>query len=424
METAASIVDIEVGMSPAALDALAAEVEGERIRATARVARMAHQVGCTGVHLEDGHRTVRSWLMAACNLSKVEAGRLVRIGDMLALYPSAAALAHQGRFGVAQMGMLARVVANPRVADRLAEAEELLVGHAVTLDAEDYAVFLARWEALADEDGAHQRHERAHRNRRASVHTVGERSFLEAVGGVVHGAIIQEVLDQFAQAEWWADWEEGFSIHGDDMRAGLLARTEAQRRFDALVNIFQTAATARSAGEAPAVTVNLVMGYEAFEHHLAKALGEQPAPLDPANPIHRCELPDGTPVDPRDALIAAAMGHVRRLVLDSKGAVVDLGRRQRLFTGPLREAVLLSAHVCVWPGCCQPADRCEADHMLPWGLAGPTVGWNGAPACGRHNRWRSRGYRAWRGDDGQWHHVRPDGSEIGWRGTALSAAHA
>ena len=80
METAASIVDIEVGMSPAALDALAAEVEGERIRATARVARMAHQVGCTGVHLEDGHRTVRSWLMAACNLSKVEAGRLVRIG--------------------------------------------------------------------------------------------------------------------------------------------------------------------------------------------------------------------------------------------------------------------------------------------------------------------------------------------------------
>ncbi|MCB0983712.1 MAG: HNH endonuclease, partial [Ilumatobacter sp.] len=159
-------------------------------------------------------------------------------------------------------------------------------------------------------------------------------------------------------------------------------------------------------------------------HHLAKALGEQPAPLDPANPLHRCELPDGTPVDPRDALIAAAMGHVRRLVLDSKGAVVDLGRRQRLFTGPLREAVLLGAHVCVWPGCCLPADRCQADHVLPWGLAGPTVGWNGGPACGRHNRWRSRGYRAWRDDDGQWHHVRPDGSEIGWRGTALAAAHA
>lgn len=54
METAASILEVEpdvkveVGMSPAALDALAAEVEGERIRATARVARMAHRVGCTG----------------------------------------------------------------------------------------------------------------------------------------------------------------------------------------------------------------------------------------------------------------------------------------------------------------------------------------------------------------------------------------
>ena len=43
---------------------------------------------------------------------------------------------------------------------------------------------------------------------------------------------------------------------------------------------------------------------------------------------------------------------------------------QRLFTGPLREAV------------------------LPWSNAGPTSTANGDPMCGHHNRWKSRGWRA------------------------------
>ena len=92
-----------------------------------------------------------------------------------------------------------------------------------------------------------------------------------------------------------------------------------------------------------------------------------------------------------------------------------MGRRKRLFAGPLRDAVMMTNRWCIWPGCAQPAAHCQADHLLPWGHQGPTTSGNGGPACGHHNRWKSTGYRTWHDPQGHWHHYRPDGTEIGWR---------
>ena len=44
-------------------------------------------------------------------------------------------------------------------------------------------------------------------------------------------------------------------------------------------------------------------------------------------------------------LAAALLGHVRRTVIDSRGVVVDLGRRERLFTGAAADADTLSRRV-------------------------------------------------------------------------------
>jgi hypothetical protein len=103
------------------------------------------------------------------------------------------------------------------------------------------------------------------------------------------------------------------------------------------------------------------------------------------------------------------------VVVDSAGVIVDVGRRQRLFTGVLREAVLLAAPRCVWPGCSRPVAQCQADHMLPHVDDGPTSAANGDPLCGCHNRFKTGGYTTRRDRHGHWHHHRPDGSEIGWR---------
>jgi len=226
-----------------------------------------------------------------------------------------------------------------------------------------------------------------------------------------------DVFEQFCRSEWLADWEAGVAAHGEAMVVSLMERTDAQRRSDALQAIFGAAAVS---GQSPSgdPVVNIVVGYDLFEHHLRRALGERPAPLDPANPAHRCETADGVVIDPYDMLVAAALGHVRRVVLDSAGVVVDVGRKQRLFTGALRDAVMLISHRCIWPGCYRPASQCEADHVLPFSNAGPTAAHNGGPACGHHNRWKSRGYRTWRDPNGHWHHYRPNHTEIGWRAAA------
>lgn len=198
------------------------------------------------------------------------------------------------------------------------------------------------------------------------------------------------------------------------MHPNLLARTDRQRRFDALLAIFEAAA-ARGGTSPVASVVNIVVGVERYEHELARALGGVPDPLDPTDPAHTCRTGGGTVVDPRDMLVAALTGHVRRIVVDGAGVVVDVGRKQRLFTGPLREAILLGERCCVWPGCTRPASECQVDHLLPWAHAGPTNPANAAPVCGHHNRWKSRGYRTWRDPTGQWHHERPDGSPLSWR---------
>ena len=404
-----------VAMTPAECEAYLRALDRERRRAEAKVATFLHSVASVGGHLVDGHRTPRAFGQAACNWSVAEAGRLVRAGATLDRFPSAAALAEAGELGVAQLHALSSVVANPRVQEHLAESEARLVGEAVALDYADYLTFLNTWVAAADPDGAHQSAERAHRNRRARIGILGNECYLDAAGGATHGVQLKEILDAFTHSEWLADWDEGILHHGERMCPGLMSRTDAQRRFDALVAVFHAAATMTGDSTGTAVTVNLLVGLDAFEHHLEKALGGDPAPLDPNDPMNRCETDSGVVIDAYDMLIAAATGQVRRVVLDSAGVVVDMGRKQRLFTGPLRDAVLLSAHRCTWPACAVPGSACQADHVLPWSQAGPTSTANGGLECGHHNRWKTRGYRTWRDPKGHWHHYRPDGTELGWR---------
>ncbi len=144
-------------------------------------------------------------------------------------------------------------------------------------------------------------------------------------------------------------------------------------------------------------------------------MGARPASLDPNDPHNKCETNTGVPVDPFDMMVATTIGTVRRVVLDSAGVVVNMGRKQRLFTGALRDAVMMQSKRCTCAGCSVPAAHCQADHTLPWANAGPTNTDNGGPACAHHNRWETTGYTTRRDPNGHWHHHRPDGTEIGWR---------
>ncbi len=64
-----------------------------------------------------------------------------------------------------------------------------------------------------------------------------------------------------------------------------------------------------------------------------------------------------------DVVAAMMWGQVRRVVVDSAGVVINMGRRRRLFTGNARQAILLQSSRCVVAGCATPIRRCQADHM-------------------------------------------------------------
>jgi hypothetical protein len=108
---------------------------------------------------------------------------------------------------------------------------------------------------------------------------------------------------------------------------------------------------------------------------------------------------------------AAVVGHVRRVVFDSAGVTINFGRKRRVFTGAARDAALLRNRRCLWPGCGLP--RSQLDHHDEWAEhGGGTDQVNAGPLCGRHNRWKHRGYRVHRDTDGICTIIRPDGTPV------------
>ncbi|CAN5162816.1 hypothetical protein BH20ACT3_BH20ACT3_06690 [soil metagenome] len=122
----------------------------------------------------------------------------------------------------------------------------------------------------------------------------------------------------------------------------------------------------------------------------------------------------GSPIDPTEAVATALIDHIRRVVIGADSVVIDLGRRRRCFTGAAQLAARLAATECYWPGCHVPVTDCQIDHLIGWAdrAGGSTNPGNRAPACGRHNRYKQRGYRVHRDPTGRWHTLRPDGTEI------------
>ena len=310
------------------------------------------------------------------------------------------------------MRELARARANPRAGDQLAAAEAVLLDHARNLPFEAFKTVVRRWEQLADVDGAHGDHEQAHNGRHAGMCELGGSFHLDARFGAAQGVTMRNILDHFTDAEFAAEWAELTARHGDTATPSMLERTASQRRADALAAIFDRAAAADPTADGPDPIVNIVIDETTWHAHLARSLGDHDAELpDPATvPNRRCQTVDGTLLDPFDVIAAAVVGHVRRMVVNAAGVIIDLGRSSRCFTGNARTAALLQGVHCIYPGCTQR--HCQIDHTVPWAHGGSTSPANAGPLCPRHNRWKTRGYRTWRDHHGRWHTYRPDGTEL------------
>ena len=407
-------------LSPAEELALLGRLEVLRRRLDHGADVAAGHLDATAAFSLDGHKTAKGALKAIGRLSGPEAHGRVQTARALRRLPLVEAAYAEGRIPTEHVRAIARTVSNPRVAGWVPGADPIFAHHAAILGYDDFVAALRQWEALADADGADQASEQSHERRSASLlESAIDGSFrLESTHGAMQGAAMAEIFERFETAELRADWAAAREIHGDDARVEHLERTPAQRRADAIFHIFCRAAAAE--GSSPEPLVNIIVDQDTFDEELQRAAGMD-IQRDPNADLarRRCHTLDGTVIRPAEAVAAALVGHVRRVVLDGAGTVIDLGRRQRLFTGSSRDAAFLQALLrgpgglgCLWAGCDGRGRNLQVDHRNPAGRGGPTDIGNSDAYCGFHNRTKERGFRPVRDPDGTWTIHRPGGGPV------------
>ena len=401
-------------LSGADLDQVLVELETTRRKLEAAYVAVLDRADASGRFRSDGHASVRGWTIALTNSSPVETRRRLQTVRALRDLPEAGRHLAEGSIGVDQVREIAKLHANPRLRQLVIDGDARLVRHAEK-SFESFSEVVARWAQFGDPHGAEQRHADAHDRRDAFMFERDGVVHVHAKCGTGQGAALMEIFQRQCDAEFLADWEQAQAHAAEDGSEPMsrLARTDAQRRMDALHRLVVRGVSTAPDAPTPEPLVNIVMTKTEYEAELAAMMGGEPVPSATIDDIDdkRCETTTGITMSTRDAVIASMIGYVRRVVIDSSGRVTELGRRRR-FTGAAREAVLLDGRRCLWPGCGRASSRNQIDHTHEHARGGLTTPENGGPACGRHNRIKSRGYTAHRDADGVWHVHRPDGTEL------------
>jgi hypothetical protein len=370
-----SSVDALLAVDPAdASDAELSEalvsLHRERQRLEAAQARLTAAWDARMVWADDDARSGAAWIAYRCKTPPQDAGGQVRLARRLRDLPAVEEALAAGEIGVAHARRLAQ--AAKRAPQVFARDEGLLLEHARTLRFTAFLRAVAYWEQLADADGVETDAIKEHESR--SLHLSGTwrgRWRLDGRGDPVGGTIVHSVLSAIEQELFEADWAVAKAEKGNDVSSLDLARTPAQRRWDALVEMAQRAATAPQDGKRPRPLFTVLVDYPTLSGRV-------------------CELANGTPLTPGQLVPWLAQADIERVVFQGASRVLDVGVRQRLFTGATRRAVEVRDRHCQGFACEEPAGRCDVDHIQPYAEGGLTTQGNGRTVCPDHHPNRRR----------------------------------
>ena len=352
------------------LAAAVVELRREQSRLAAVVAEMTAAFEARQVHAGDGSRSATDWIAVRARVPRAQAGREVREARRLRAMPATRTAFRNGHINTAHVGVLCRLAGHPRAGRHFADGETNLVDHATTLRFDDWHQLVEHWLAGADPDGPEHKRQRDHDLRRFAV-PVG----LDGVGhpdGYLTPLATETITEALARIErdlFQADWAAAREVHGDDATIAHLARTPAQRRHDALVEMAVRATTAPADGKRPAPLVTVMVDYPTLAGRVCQLAGT------------------GTVIAPGDitALLAQDGTLIERAVFDGPNRVRDISRA-RSFRGTLRRILEITHPRCDDPTCFVPAKDCQGDHITPWSQGGATSQDNGRMGCGFHNR--------------------------------------
>ena len=315
-----------------------------------------------------GARTAADWLATRTRAPKKECRRRVALGRTLAHLPAFGAAWAAGDICAAHVRTVA-AVRRDATKDALARDEKLLLDQALALRYEPYRRGVAYWEQLADPDGTDDDAERR-RNRRDVwlTQSFAGMWFGRITLDPISGQIVATQHERIETELFHADWAEAKARLGRDPAVTELARTPAQRRADALVEMATRAGTAPADGRRPAPLFTVLIDWPTISGRV-------------------CELASGAPLTPGSLLPWLTAAYLERAVWRPPNRV-EVSRTARLYTGATRRAVQLRDRTCYHPYCDQPAEDCQTDHIHPWAHGGETTQTNGRPGCGHHNRLR------------------------------------
>ena len=327
----------------------------------------------SGEWAADGAKTASAWIATRCRVPRGAARKRARLGRTLRHLPRCAEAWREGRIGADQARAIA-AARRHRTEASMARDEEMLVAQASEMGFEDFYRALSYWKQLADPEGA----DAAEEDRKAARNVYLEASFTGMWLGQmtldpISGSIVSGELHRLEHELFEADCAEAKQRLGRTPRIDELARDGGQRRADALVEMATRSSTAPADGIRPAPLFSVLVGYEALHGRI-------------------CELENGTVVAPSSLPPWMDSAYFERAIF-SLGTRVDVSVRARLFTGGTRRAIELRDRICTHPYCYEPAETCEADHIEPYAVGGPTTQENGRLLCGFHNRLRNQRQR-------------------------------
>ncbi len=341
----------------------------ERLEAATTRATAAFDAG--GTWEADGARSAAAWVATRCRLPVPAARRRVRLGRELRHMPLTEAAWVAGDIGAAHVAQLADA-RTPATSQFFERDEAILVDHARGLQHRQFGRALSYWSQLADPDGSEESSDAQRRSRRVHLSVGwGGTWILDGVFDPVSGAIVDTALARIEKELFDADWSEARQRVGEAVCGTDLARSPAQRRADALVEMARRAGAVAPGARLPEPLFTVLVGYETFAGRI-------------------CELAQGHVVTPGSLVPWLDEAWAERVVFDGPDRIKNVGVRRRIFGGATRRAVEVRDRECFHEFCDISAEDCEIDHVEPWSVGGLTVDENGRVACGFHNRLRHR----------------------------------
>ena len=343
-----------------------------------------------------GYRTVGAALTHRARIRRSEANQTVHLARSLKAMPVVSDALGGGEISLCH----ARRLAKASTRNSFSDVEALLCDHARGLSYAAFDKAVSYWEHLIDTNAAE--HDATFKEQRREFHASMTFDGMGRLDGWLDPISFEEfrsALDRI-EAELFNNDLRGAQAEHVDKHAAELWRTPAQRRADALVEMARRATAVPEGAKTPEPLVIIHMDKPTFEAGLNQTLGlplfantsppNQPPPpatnRGDTSTSRLCETDRGVVITPTQGVEQALKGHIRRLVYQSPGVILDYGRSTRLFTGALRQAIQARDRTCQHRGCDLPARQCEIDHITEWQHGGTTTHTNAATRCSYHHR--------------------------------------